>query len=139
MTVGFWDRHLSIRTAFVVADDVLRLAEVVRRVLEKIGEVELHGPRLEQVLTGRQSLPASRVRALSVSARPCRRPEPLVRRWVGRRRPSCRASFAGALLEMVLDVAAGVERLVLERLGGGSERVGRRSAFRRLARALLLA
>ena len=38
---------------------------------------------------------------------------------------------------MVLDLAARFERLVLERLGGGSERVGRRCAFRRLTRARL--
>ena len=46
--------HLSVRAALAVADDVLPLAEVVRRVLEEVGEVELHGPRLEHVLTGHQ-------------------------------------------------------------------------------------
>ena len=34
--------HLSIGAALAVADDVLPLAEVVRRVLEEVGEVELH-------------------------------------------------------------------------------------------------
>jgi hypothetical protein len=48
-------------------------------------------------------------------------------------------ALPGALLRMVLDLAARVEGLVLERLGGGSERVGRPSAFRRHIRALLLA
>src|SRR5213075_58871 len=35
--------HLSVRAALAVADDVLPLAEVVRRVLEEVGEIELHG------------------------------------------------------------------------------------------------
>src|SRR5262249_23731110 len=47
--------HFSICASLSVADDVLPLAEVVRRILEEIGEVELHAPRLEHVLTNRQT------------------------------------------------------------------------------------
>jgi hypothetical protein len=47
--------HFSIRASRAVADDVLPVAEVIRRVLEEIGEVELHDPRLEHVLTDRQT------------------------------------------------------------------------------------
>ena len=35
--------HLGVRAALAVADEVLPVGEVVGRVLEQIGEVELHG------------------------------------------------------------------------------------------------